>query len=691
MIRILRKAKVQLFRYFLQFRSTEHVFMVAMAILIGLLAGFGAVGIQWLIRFFQTTLWGAEEFPPDHLLTVPVHLKIIIPVLGSAAVGAMVYYFAREAKGHGVPEVMQAIALRNGVIRPRVALVKLLASSLYIGSGGSVGREGPVIQIGAGIGSTLGQLFRVNPQRLKTFVACGASAGIAAAFNAPIGGALFSVEVILGDFAVSQFSPIVIAAVVATVVSRGMVGDFPAFQVPHYELVSPVELVFYAGLGLLAGLVALLYIRVLYAFEDFFEELKIHEVLKTMIGGLLLGGIGVFVPQIFGVGYHATNDVLHGATHSPFGPDLLWLFLLLLVLVKILATSISLGSGGSGGVFAPSLFIGAMTGGFFGEIVHAQFPTVTAHSGAYALVGMAALVGSSTHAPITAILIIFEMTNDYKIILPLMICVVIATLLTTKLQKESIYTLKLIRRGIDLFRGREANILRSLKVRDIMRDDPVRIPAGTTFPEIIHLFFASSFGQVYVVDRDERLLGVITLADVRRIMQERDYLGGIVIAHDLMTPLSAHVFPDDSLDQVMRIFGRNAVEELPVLSPEDAERVAGFVSYRDVIEAYNRELMRRDLVSETGASIKLVQQTRKITFMDGYALAEVPAPMGFDGKTVRELDLRNRFGVNVLMVKRRDAEGVERERVPQPEDVIHHGDLLIVMGKEKDLERFRHG
>ena len=327
---------------FLQFRGTEHTFMVIVAAIIGVLGGLGAVSIQFLIKLFQDLFWGnGGDVTLAYLETVPLYMKILIPVVGSAIVGLIIHFFSKEAKGHGVPEVMEAIALRNGKIRPRVVFAKLFASSLYIGAGGSVGREGPVIQVGSAIGSALGQFFRVNPQRTKTFVACGAASGIAAAFNAPIAGALFSVEIILGDFGVAQFSPIVISSVVATVVSRHFLGDFPAFEVPAYELVSPLELIPYVILGILAGAVALLFSRTLYKLEDFFDNLKFNVVFKTIIGGFLLGTMGIFVPHIYGVGYDTMNAALLG--------NLTWTTMLLLIFAKIAATSISLGSGGSGG------------------------------------------------------------------------------------------------------------------------------------------------------------------------------------------------------------------------------------------------------------------------------------------------------------------------------------------------------
>lgn len=665
--------------YYQRFRTTEHSFMVTAAVIIGLAGGFGAVGIQYLIKFFEKIFWGSWEFSLDYVITLPIYMKILVPAAGGLFVGIIVHYFASEAKGHGVPEVMASIALKHGIIRPRVVLAKLFASAICIGSGGSVGREGPVIQIGSSIGSAIGQFARVNPHRMKIFVACGAAAGIAGAFNAPVAGALFSVEVILGDFGIAQFSPIVIASVVATVVSRSFLGDYPAFEVPKYELISPNELIFYGILGLLAGLTALLFIRTLYQFEDFFDRLKIHTVLKTIIGGLAIGVLGIFIPNIYGIGYNSMVMALHS--------DMIWTTMLLLVLAKILASSITLGSGGSGGVFAPSLFIGTMTGGFFGALIHQYFPN-TAHPGAYALVGMGAVVAGATHAPITAIIIIFEMTNDYKIILPLMISCVIATLLTTKLQKESIYTLKLIRRGIDLFRGREINILRSLPVKDIMNSNPAIIPANTSFPKLMDLLVESTRSHFFVVDNENRLQGGVSMNDVRQALAHQEYLSELLIAQDLVNQHQALLKPDDTLDHAMRIFGQFGMEELPVVDSKNPERIIGSVQYRDLIKAYNRELIKRDMVQEISSSIKLLEKTQKIPFLHGHAMAEIPVPMSFAGKTVKQLQIRARFGVNVLMIKRRQANN-EIEIIPRPEEVIQHGDLLIAMGREKDLNTLR--
>lgn len=668
--------------YFLKFRSTEHTFMIIVAILIGALGGFGAVGIQFLIKLVQKIFWGDWNAELSYLKQLPWYIKVFAPAIGGVIVGAIVHYFAKEAKGHGVPEVMEAIALRNGVIRPRVVVAKLFASSVCIGSGGSTGREGPVIQIGSAIGSAIGQFLRVNPERMKIFVACGAAAGIAAAFNAPVAGALFSVEVILGDFGVAQFSPIVIASVIATVVSRHFLGDFPAFEVPHYELVSPWELGPYAVLGVLAGIVAILFIKMLYKFEDFFDELQWNAIIKTGLGGLIIGMGGIFAPQIYGVGYNTMNQALLG--------QLPWITMLILVFVKMLATSVSLGSGGSGGIFAPSLFLGTMTGGFFGSLVHQYWPGTTATSGAYSLVGMGAVVAGATHAPITAILIIFELTNDYKIILPLMIASIIATIFTTKVQKESIYTLKLIRRGVNLFKGREVNLLRSLKVKEVMRDDPVIIPPDLNFKELLQLMVNTSHSQFFVLNRNNEFVGAVSIQEIRHAMLDQEELAPLLIAIDLVNSNVPVIHPEDNLDTVMKLFGKWDLEEFPVLSARDGQKVVGVITHKDVIDAYNRELVKRNLTDEFRGSVKLLDKVQSVDFLGDYMMADVPVPPSFVGKSIKEIHLRARYGVHLLMIKRENSNHDLQQFIPEPTEQLKEGDRLVLLGKQKDIDKIKY-
>ncbi|MEJ2049619.1 MAG: chloride channel protein [Calditrichota bacterium] len=656
--------------------------MIIVAVIVGLLGGLGGVGIRFMIKLFNEIFWGDWNASLEYIIGLPFYVKILAPAIGGLFVGAIVYFVANEAKGHGVPEVMEAIALRNGIIRTRVVIAKLFASAICIGSGGSTGREGPVIQIGSSLGSMVGQFLKVNPQRMKIFVACGAAAGIAAAFNAPVAGALFSVEIILGDFGVAHFTPIVIASVMATVVSRLFLGDFPAFEVPKYNLVSPIELIPYAILGILAGVVALLFINTLYKLEDYFDDMEMNQITKTALGGLLVGLIGVFVPHIYGVGYNSMNLALLG--------QLPWFIMFALVFAKLIATSLSLGSGGSGGIFAPSLFLGTMTGGFFGALVHQIIPQYSASSGAYSLVGMGAVVAGATHAPITAILIIFELTNDYAIILPLMISSIIATVLTTKLKKESIYTLKLIRRGIDLFQGREINLLRSLKVSEVLNKNAVIIRPDLHFNELLELVVSRPNTQFFVIDHENRFVGSVSLQDVRRVLLDQDYLTDLIIALDLVNPDIPRLKLSDDLDSVMKIFGSYDLEELPVIDSRLETKIIGVVNRKDVIDIYNRELVKRNLSNELSGSVHLLERIETIDFIDDYVMSEILVPPTFTNKSIKDIDLRAVYGVQVLMLKRQSEDGEVNQIIPSPDEILQVNDSLVVLGKNKDIEKLKH-
>jgi CIC family chloride channel protein len=665
-------------RLHLFLKYTEHSYMVLVAIAIGLLGGLGAVGFRECIRLFQRVAWHTDNVTLNYLGDLPIWWKVVSPAVGGLIVGLIIVRFASEAKGHGVPEVMEAVALRGGRIRPRVVLAKLVASGVCIASGGSVGREGPIVQIGSAIASSVGQWLRVGERRMRTLVGCGAAAGIAATFNAPVAGALFAVEIILGDFGVTQFSPIVISSVTATVVSRHFLGDFPAFEVPEYHLVSANELFAYGALGIIAGLVALVFVRTLYGAEDLFDKLTLPAVLKPAIGGVLIGMIAIRYPEIFGVGYEAINEALTG--------DLGWKLLLVLVVVKIVAVSLTIGSGGSGGIFAPSLFIGAMAGGAVGTVVHSLWPEMSGSPGAYALVGMGAVVAAGTHAPITAIVMIFELTGDYKIILPLMISCIIATLLATRLQKASIYTLKLLRRGVDIRGGFSANVLSHLTAGDAMRTEYAEVGRADQLMPVISRFVERPGDSVLVTDNDQRLLGVITVDDIRPLMTDPESVRGLVIAEDMMRTDGFPVFaPDDPLDEVMRRFGQYRFMA-PVV---ENGRLVGGLWPQDVIESYNAEILKRDMASTMAATVGNGPRARALPGVRGMSLAEVPAPASFFGRSLGSLDIRNRFGVSLLLIRRQGDDGEQIvDELPDADSVFQEGDVMLVLGSEDRISRF---
>jgi CIC family chloride channel protein len=674
----------------LRTRSDSYLFTVLIAVFLGFAGAAGAIVFRILIRVFQGAFFGGVEGvsevleaglladphdPIERARGLAVHWRVLIPALGGLIVGPMVYFLVREAKGPGIPEVMEAVALRGGVIRRRVITLKTLASAITIGSGGSVGREGPIVQIGSAVASWFGQLLKMPPRQLRTLVGCGSAAGIAATFNAPIAGALFAVEIIIGDFAVAQFSPIVISSVVATVVSRLFLGNQPAFQVPAYDLVSPLELIAYAGVGVAAGLVALAFIRSVAAAEDLFDAIPVPAYLKAGLGGLCIGLIGISCPEVFGVGYETIDEALTG--HLPV------LALGVLLVAKLAATSITIGSGGSGGIFAPSLFLGAATGGLLGGFIHQVFPEATGTSGAYALVAMGALVAASTRAPITAIIMIFEMTQTIEIIPPLMTACVISTLVTTYFTRDSIYTQKLRRRGVDLAKDEDANVLKSLFVRDIVDRNPEIIRASASFSTVMELIVESKHSEFFVENEAGEFIGAIYLRQVRRLMNEQDELRAIVVAGDMVED-RVSVTEDDDLDTVMRIFSRGQAAEVAVVDPEHPRRLVGSVHQSDVINAYNQEALRRDLVGGVSNRISIGGTERRVELGGDYVLEERPAPRAFEGRTLAELDLRKRGGVQVLLIRSR---GSRRAiRVPAPEDRIRSGDHLVLAGPRRAVD-----
>ncbi len=561
-----------------RFWSSEMAVMVAFAVVVGAGTGLGTVIFIRMISFFTNLFWGGGK-----LFGLPGNLYVILlPAIGGLIVGPLVHFIAPEAKGHGVPEVLTAIATKGGKIRPVVVLVKALGSAITIGSGGSVGREGPIVQIGAALGSTLGQIFKMNERRVVTLLASGAAAGIAATFNAPIAGVMFALEVILGDFSIRNLNTLVVSAVTASVVSQAILGNTPAFTVPAYSLNSPAELPLYLGLGIVGGFGAIIFVKALYFAEDVFEGWKFPPYLKPAIGGLGLGLLGFFVPQVFGTGFDTIANVLTGN----IGLSLL----VVLIVGKILATILTLGSGASGGVFAPALFIGAVLGGAYGQLAQMLFPGLPASSGAYAMVGMAAVFAGAARAPITAILILFEMTQDYRIILPLMFATVISTILAARLEPESIYTLKLKLRGIDLFRKRNENLLNSVLVKDAMSSDLELLTVAPTssMAQLAQLFQDTGHHGFVVTDSNDKLVGVVTLSDLERAI-EREKLDAQVI--DICSQNVVTVFADETLDEALRKFGTLNVGRLPVVDRANPLSVIGVLRRNDIVHSLSQELI----------------------------------------------------------------------------------------------------
>ncbi len=664
--------------------------MFTLAFVVGLGTGLGAVFFIKLIEWVRDVLYG--DLP--HLWpALGRGWYIVGPLLGAFVAGPIIAYFAHEAKGHGVPEVMEAIALRGGRIRPRVVVAKVAASAACIGSGGSAGREGPIVQVGAALGSTIGQWLRFSETRIRNLVACGAAAGIAATFNAPIAGVLFALEVILGELALEDLASVIFAAVTASTVSRAFLGERPAFDVPVYGLAGPWEIVAYMGLGLIAAFVGVAFIRALYATEALFDGWSFPMALKPAIGAILMGVVGfgypyllrgvvpaqelnlqsgdllLGFPHIYGSGYPSIQAALLGKVS-------VWLLVTLLVL-KLVATILTLGSGNSGGVFAPSLFMGAMTGGAFGWILSRLFPHWIAGPGPYATVGMAAVFAAAARAPLTAVMIVFEMTEDYRILLPLMAAVVVSMALAERLQHESIYTLKLVRRGIHLFRGRDVDVMASVRVEEVMDRNPVTVSPDLPVQALPGLFLQTASHGFPVVDREGNLWGIVSLTDYRKALRPDGSLPPDLKVRDIATRDVIVAYPDEPVRAVLQRMAPRDLSRVPVVSRENPRKLVGLIRRNEIVRAYELGMVRRGFA--LGHLPGLPQGTSEAQF-------PIPPDAPIVGKTLAELHIPENF---LVIHIHRNGESI----VPHGNTRLQAGDVVTLLARDGDLEalnRFWH-
>lgn len=556
----------------------EEGLLVALSLLVGAGAGIGAIGFRYLIEGFTWLFTGHTDpsalghFTNPHLAFLGPFVVLVVPIIGGFLYGPLVYRFAPEARGHGVPEVMLAVHQNEGRIRGRVPIVKSLASAITIGSGGSVGREGPIVQIGSAIGSGLGQLTRQAGENTRLLVACGAAGGIAATFNAPIAGVFFALELILRNFETRSFGLVVLASVVATAVGRIAFGSEAFLTLPAFHVVSAIEYPLYALLGIVAALVGIAFIRVLYGSEDLADRIWHGPAwLRPAAGGILLGALLLVLPEMYGVGY----PVLENAIHGQYVVGLLLVYLV----GKIAATSLTMAIGGSGGVFAPALFMGAMLGSAFGAGAHDLLPAATAGAGAYGLVGMAAVFAAAGRAPITAVIIVFELTGDYSIILPLMLAVVVATALSRLLSEDSIYTLKLRRRGIDIERPAPVASLSGIPIAAAMQPPPIPLAAAARMSDVAARLADEGRVALPVIEVDDRVIGVVDARAIEQALGRDEDGSALSLAEDIEA-----LHPDDDLGAAIEPLLEADREALPIVDADGL--LAGWIEHRDLLRAY---------------------------------------------------------------------------------------------------------
>ena len=683
-LRDLRHAvEITLARRFGLATREDRVFLLLIGV-VGVIAGTLGSAVHGLITLLQRVLWGPGALV-DAARAAPWWVVVATPALGGLVVG-LIFRFARERPkgGGGMSQLIEAVLLTGGKVPPRPVVASALAAVVTVGSGGSLGREGPMIRLGAMFSSWLGSRLGMAPHRLKILVGCGAAAGLAAAYNIPIGGALFAMEVILGNFALEIFGPIVASSVISTLIARAAQGgDVPRYAAPGYALVSGWEILIYVGLGLLGAVASVLFVLALRLGRGAFGRLSfVPRWLRPAIGMGLLGALALEVPQVLGGGY--------GLIGSTLADQSLSLKMLLgLGLAKLVATVLTSGSGGSGGLFTPSLFVGAMLGGAYGVGVHAAWPQLTSSYGAYAAVGMAALAAGTSHAPISAILILFEFTGNYGLILPLMVAAITSGVVSRHLLPTSIYTESLARRGIDPAWRMEEAVLAGLKVGDLLRADESTLGAGDSYARVVERFLATRRQRLFVVGEGGRLVGAVSLHDIKHSLEHPERLTAVV-AHDLMVPVANVLTREERLHRAAQVFAHSDFERLPVVETPGGP-YAGVLAKRDLLAVYAQEVLGRPAMLATFVSSGEAEGKRDyVELPPDFALRLVALPAEHAGKTLAELRLPQRLGVQLLEIKRRKGEEAQRV-VPDGLTRLEGGDLLIVLGPTERVEALQQG
>lgn len=553
------------------------------ALVVGFAAAAGAVAFREAIGALQWLFFGfGHELVASGARETGWWRVMLAPVAGGLLVGAITRWFMPGGRPQGVGHVIEASALRAGRMSVRQAAGAAAISAVSIGSGASVGREGPAVHLGAGLASFIGRPLHLTRSQSRTLLGCGVASAVAASFNAPIAGVFFALEVVIGHYALSAFAPIVIASVTGTIVSRMWFGDFPAFRIGQTEIVSFLQFPAFALLGIACAVAAIAMMRLTAMVERESSRLPGPRWLHPAAAGLVVGAVALWYPEILGVGYEATDLALK----ELYGFSML----VTLAVLKIVLTALCLGAGFGGGVFSPSLFIGAMVGGAFGIVAAQPFPDLASGQGAYTMIGMGAVAGAVLGAPISTILMIFELTNDYRLTIAVMVAVVVASLITRIWHSPSFFADQLQRRGLDLQGGHDMAALRSLKVHDLMRQDHVAVRETATLDGLRDRLRQAPLNELFVVDAEDRLVGTITLADLGEAAFDQSHDRELRAA-DLARRSPPVLATSDDLQEAIRRFAEVDEGLLAVVADRAGMRLAGCLHERDVMRAYNTALV----------------------------------------------------------------------------------------------------
>ncbi|MFH1197647.1 MAG: chloride channel protein [bacterium] len=675
-----RLLRIRLQKFLSRLSFPDYSILSFFAVITGAIAGLAAVFFHHTIEFFNNIFF---EQTAGGLFFLGTAAVILLPAIGMLIQYLMILIAPEVSKKRGVAEVIKAVALKGGYIPFRTTLFHFLAPVICIGSGGTVGPEGPAAQLGGGVASKMGSILGLSDSRRRMFTAAGSGAAIAAIFNTPLGGIFFALEIILlNDLHTPTLSVLILASVTASAISRIFLGDLSVFVFNSISIGNYEQLYLYAILGLTTGVVSILFIRYSSFTQSFLKKRifkKFPQWSVMILVGSVVGLCGFFYKDIFGIGYQGINNII--AVKYPIN------IVLILLAMKFLLVPLVLNSGGFGGTFAPSLFMGACIGYIFSSLLNSFFG-LELNTTTYILVGMGAMLGGINSIPISAILILFEMTKEYAFILPLMLAVVISNTLVQVVFKSSVHLKHLEHEGYHLSKGRDTGVLRSLYVEDFMKPDVEVISEEMPLNSLLTHIMDSTHSNFYVSDSSGKLKGIITETELRPIITEYEYLREMLVARDIARPGIVIVHPHDDLEYVLNLFAKQNVEELPVAEVDDIDTIIGTIKKQDIISAYNQESLKNDAAGGLARELKSIKKLEASKVAEGYSIVEHYALPEFVGKSLAQLRIRNRFGLEVLMIKKENQFFSDNDTeviVPGPDYLIQKEDVLVFFGKDENI------
>lgn len=666
-----------------KFSFPEYTYFSFYAILIGAAAGLSAVFFHLSIDFFNKIFF---EKTKDGLFFLGAAAVIILPAIGMLIQSLMIYTSPEISKKRGVLEIIKSVALKGAKIPFRTTVFHFFAPVICIGSGGTVGPEGPAAQLGGGVANKISSLLNFSDQRIRIFTAAGAGAAIAAIFNTPLGGVFFALEIILlHDFHTPTFSALILASVTASAISRIFLGNATIFEFTIPNIVEYHHFYLFIILGVFSGIISVLFHK--------YGELSAHLIKKYLlksfpqwivmiIAGLLVGVSGYFFKDIFGIGYTGINNILSGS-HT-------WQIVTILLALKFILVPLVLNSGGFGGTFAPSLFMGASLGFVFSQLVSNIFG-IQADSTTFILVGMGAMLGGINSIPITAILMIFEMTREYSFILPLMLAVIVSTTISQIVNKGSYHAKLLEKQGFKVNNEKFSNILKSIYVSEIMHDDYLVAKQNASLTSIVTKLMNSNYNSIFTVDDSGKLLGVITSNHIKPLITEFESLKMTLVASDIADNRIQAVQANNDLDYVLKLITKIDIDELPVVDSSESKKLVGIITRQDILNVYNKESIKQDLADGLTRELQTLQKSKISQVTEGYSIVEKKPSYEFIGKTISDLRIRNKYGLEILMIKKQKElfdESEEKDQIimPKHDYKIEQNDILVLFGPDEKIK-----